>query len=106
MMSALPNPFKDDSGINTDVQIAKNATKEERKQLVEFELSNNDESRNTNNAETISIKNINTEAWLIILLVFMSGLAIPTYSQKKMIDKLKEDLKFERNFIRPETRQA
>lgn len=96
LTGGVPNPLTADKGINTDVQLAGTANMTKKKQLVEVAVDAQDHSTTTNNAQDQVINNMNVNWWLIGLLVFLGGMAIPTRSQAKMIKKLEEDLDYER----------
>jgi len=99
LLSGIPNPFKEDKGLEVSAQVGKNNTQVKKRQLVEATV-NTEETNNVNNdAESIKIINSNTEVYMIVLLCLFAGMAIPTRGQYSQIKMLKESLKYERNKI-------
>lgn len=76
LSSAIPNPLKDDKGINTDVQLAKTANMNKKKQLGEINIDATDKSSTSNTAKEISIKNSNIPWWIALMVAFMRPLVI------------------------------
>jgi len=90
------NPMKDDKGINTDVQLAKNATMTKKKQLVESNINTSSQDTFNQQATEMQINNMNINWWMLVIICLLSSQAIPTRAQYKQIQLLRESLEYER----------
>jgi len=105
MLSSLPNPLKDDKGLEVNTQLGKTNNQTKKKQLLEATVNSTDKSQTSNNAEDIKIINSNTEVYMVILLCLFAGMAIPTRGQHNQIKLLKENLKYERSNRRRDSKE-
>jgi hypothetical protein len=88
----IPDPFEQETGINTDVQLGKTNSLIKDKSL----LKNVDSSSNvTNNRFTADkvdqISNYKDAPWLIIAFALAVGCAIPRLGDRKRIKRLREE---------------